>query len=173
MDRVVNGQILLAGLYCALALNAATAWVRFARPPEDPGAPTGAIRWQALSAGLQTLALPLVYVVVLLQPQAFSTLLGSAPYADVVIAFVLSLVVLLFLWRLFVELTRTIPALRRQRAEAALGRRLIRFARRQQGAAPPAELIKPTTAHIPAIPTSHHEPPRDWVDEGLPPLPER
>jgi hypothetical protein len=40
-------------------------------------------------------------------------------------------------------LTFTIPALRRQRAEAALGRRLIRFARQRQGRAllPPPLLI--------------------------------
>jgi hypothetical protein len=89
-------------------------------------------------------------------------LLGSAPYADVALAFVLSLLALLFLWRLFVELTRTIPALRRQRAEAALGRRLILFARRQQGAAlPPPVLIKPTTAQMPAMSDPHRPPPRE------------
>src|SRR5262249_4656289 len=136
MDRLVNGQILLAGLYCALALNAVTAWVRFARPPEEPDAPTRAMGWQTISAVLQTLALPLVYAIVLIEPHAFGDLLGRAPHADVALAFVLSLLVQLFLWRLFVELTRTIPALRRQRAEAALGRRLIRFARRRQGAQP-------------------------------------
>jgi hypothetical protein len=128
MDGLINGQILLAGLLCALGLNALTAWVRLARAK--------AIFWQTVSAILQTLALPLVYVIVLMQPLAFSSLLGRAPHAEVVIAFALSLLVFVLLWRLFVELTFTIPALRRQRAEAALGRRLIRFAHQRQGRAP-------------------------------------
>jgi hypothetical protein len=174
MDRLVTGQILLAGLYCALALNAVTAWVRLARPPEEPGAATKSMRWQVISAIAQTLALPLVFAIVLLQPRAFSNLLGNAPYAEEAIALVLSLLVILFLWRLFVELTRTIPALRRQRAEAALGRRLIRFARARQGALPPPELIKPTMAHMPASSDRRDAPsPVEWVDEALPPSPER
>jgi hypothetical protein len=165
---------LLAGLYCALALNAVTAWVRLARPPDEPGAATKSMRWQVVSAIAQTLALPLVFVIVLLQPRAFSNLLGNAPYAEEAIALVVSLLVILFLWRLFVELTRTIPALRRQRAEAALGRRLIRFARGRRGALPPPELIQPTTAQMPAISDPRHTAsPEEWVDEGLPPLPER
>jgi hypothetical protein len=136
MDGLVNGQILLAGLLCALGLNALTAWVRLAR--------ARGVFWQTVSAIFQTLALPFVYVIVLLQPLAFSSLLGRAPHAELVIAFALSLLVFLLLWRLFVELTQTIPALRRQRAEAALGRRLIRFARQRQGRAsllPPPVLI--------------------------------
>jgi hypothetical protein len=178
MDGLPNGQILLAGLYCALALNAVTAWVRFARPPEEPDGSGKALSWRLTSAILQTLALPLVYVIVLLEPQAFSSLLGRAPNAELVIAVVLSLLVFVFLWRLFVELTRTIPALRRQRAEAALGRRLIRFARRRQGRLPPAVLIKPTTAQttaqLPAISHARHTPPPvEWIDESLPPLSER
>ena len=105
MDGLINGQILLAGLLCALGLNALTAWVRLARAK--------AIFLQTVSAILQTLALPLVYVIVLMQPLAFSSLLGRAPHAEVVIAFALSLLVFVLLWRLFVELTFTIPALRR------------------------------------------------------------
>ena len=174
MDRLINGQILLAGLYCALALNAVTAWVRFVRPTEEFDGAGRGVSGRMASAILQTLALPLVFVIVLLEPAAFSTLLGRAPYAEVAIALVLSLLVFLFLWRLFVELTRTIPALRRQRAEAALGRRLIRFARRRRGVQGEAVLIKPTTAQMPAIPQPHHAAtPAEWVDEVLPPLPER
>ncbi|HEY7095057.1 MAG TPA: hypothetical protein VH393_17875 [Ktedonobacterales bacterium] len=178
MDGLLNGQILLAGLYCALALNAVTAWVRFARPPEEPDGRGRSLFWRMTSAVLQTLTLPLVFVIVLLEPQAFSSLLGRAPNAELVIAVVLSLLVFVFLWRLFVELTRTMPALRRQRAEAALGRRLIQFARRRQGQLPPAVLIKPTTAQttaqLPAISHARHTPlPAEWIDESLPPLPER
>jgi hypothetical protein len=174
MDGLLNGQILLAGLYCALALNAVTAWVRFARPPEDLDGSGRGLFWRMTSAVLQTLALPLVFVIVLLEPHAFSSLLGRAPNAELAIAVALSLLVFVFLWRLFVELTRTIPALRTQRAEAALGRRLIRFARRRQGRLPPAVLIKPTTAQMSAIPHARHTaPPEEWVDESLPPLLER
>jgi hypothetical protein len=164
MDGLLNGQILLAGLYCALALNAVTAWVRFARPPEDQDGSGKALSWRLTSAILQTLALLLVYVIVLIEPQAFSGLLGYTPNAKLVIAVALSLVVFVFLWRLFVELTRTIPALRRQRAEAAVGRRLIQFARRRQGQLPPSVVIKPTTARtttqMPAITETRPESPR-------------
>jgi hypothetical protein len=156
MDGLVNGQILLAGLYCALALNALTAWVRLARPVDEPRAREKGHSWQTVNTIFQTLALPLVFVIVLLEPRAFSNLLGHAPDAELAIALALSLLVFLFLWRLFVELTRTIPALRRQRAEAALGRRVIQFARRSQGQLPPAVVIKPTTAQLPAIPHPHH-----------------
>lgn len=128
MEELITGQVLLAGLLCALGLNAVTAWVRLAR--------ARGVFWQAISAIFQTLALPLVFAIVLMQPQAFSSLLGRTPHAELVIAVALSLLVFVLLWRLFVELTRTIPALRRQRAEAALGRRLIRIAHQRAAHAP-------------------------------------
>jgi hypothetical protein len=121
----VNDQLLLAGLLCALGLNAITAWIRLARAPS-------ALLWWTLSAIFQTLALPLVFVIVFLQPQAFSSLLAHAPYSNLVLAVAIPVLVLLLLWRLFVELTRTLPAVRRQRAEAALGRRVLQYVRSRQ-----------------------------------------
>ena len=121
----MNDQLLLAGLLCALGLNAITAWILLARA-------SSALPWWTLSAIFQTLALPLVFVIVLLQPQAFSSLLAHAPYSSLVLTIAVPVLVLLLLWRLFVELTRTLPAVRRQRAEAALGRRVLQYVRGRQ-----------------------------------------
>jgi hypothetical protein len=121
----VNDQLLLAGLLCALGLNAITAWILLARA-------SSALPWWTLSAIFQTLALPLVFVIVFLQPQAFSSLLAHAPYSNLVLTIAVPVLVLLMLWRLFVELTRTLPAVRRQRAEAALGRRVLHYVRSRQ-----------------------------------------
>ena len=128
----VNDRLLLAGLLCALALNAITAWIRLARAPCAPRVAAWALPWWTLSAIFQTLALPLVFVIVFLQPQAFGNLLAHAPYSNLVLAVAIPLLVLLLLWRLFVELTRTLPAVRRQRAEAALGRRVLQYVRNRQ-----------------------------------------
>jgi hypothetical protein len=52
----VNDQLLLAGLLCALALNAITAWIRLARAPCAPHVAAWALPWWTLSAIFQTLA---------------------------------------------------------------------------------------------------------------------
>jgi len=88
--------------------------------------------WGALGAVLQTLPLPLVFVIVLLEPSAFNRLLERTPYGTVLAALGLCLLVVVLLWRLFAELTRAIPAMRREHAEAALGRRVLSMARRQR-----------------------------------------
>jgi hypothetical protein len=88
--------------------------------------------WGAFGAILQTLPVPLVFVIVLLQPDAFNQLLERTPYGSVLAALGLCLLVVTLLWRLFVELTYTIPAMRREHAEAALGRRVLSIARRQR-----------------------------------------
>jgi drug/metabolite transporter superfamily protein YnfA len=128
----MNAQLLLAGLLCALALNASTAWIHWARAPREARGSRHATTWGALSAVLQTLPLPLVFVIVLLEPTAFNRLLERTPYGTVLAALGLCLVVVALLWRLFVELTYTIPAMRREHAEAALGRRVLSIARRQR-----------------------------------------
>jgi hypothetical protein len=128
----MNGQLLLAGLLCALALNASTAWIHWARAPREARRSRQATMWGALGAVLQTLPLPLVFVIVLLEPSAFNRILQRTPYGTVVAALGLCLLVGVLLWRLFVELTRTIPAMRREHAEAALGRRVLSMARRQR-----------------------------------------
>ena len=128
----MNGQLLLAGLLCALALNASTAWIHWARAPREARRSRQATMWGALGAVLQTLPLPLVFVIVLLEPNAFNRLLERTPYGTVLAALGLCLLVVVLLWRLFVELTRTIPAMRREHAEAALGRRVLSIARRQR-----------------------------------------
>jgi hypothetical protein len=88
--------------------------------------------WGALGAVLQTLPLPLVFIIVLLEPSAFNRLLERTPYGTVLAALGLCLLVVVLLWRLFAELTRAIPAMRREHAEAALGRRVLSMARRQR-----------------------------------------
>ncbi len=128
----MNGQLLLAGLLCALALNAVTAWIHWARAPRAARGTRRATSWGALSAILQTLPVPLVFVIVLLQPDAFTRLLERAPYGSVLAAVGLCVLVVVLLWRLFVELTYSIPAMRREHAEAALGRRVLSIARRQR-----------------------------------------
>jgi hypothetical protein len=128
----MNGQLLLAGLLCALALNASTAWIHWARAPRQARRSRQATTWGALGAVLQTLPLPLVFIIVLLEPSAFNRLLERTPYGTALAALGLCLLVLVLLWRLFVELTRTIPAMRREHAEAALGRRVLSIARRQR-----------------------------------------
>jgi hypothetical protein len=130
--HAMTGQLLLAGLLCALALNAITAWIRLARAPREARRSRRAITMGVLSASLQTLTLPLVFVIVLLEPNAFNRLLERAPYGNLLVALGLCLLVLLLLWRLFVELTYTLPVLRREHAEAALGRRVLSIARRQR-----------------------------------------
>jgi hypothetical protein len=128
----MTGQLLLAGLLCALALNAVTAWIHWARAPRAARGSRRATSWGALGAIVQTLPVPLVFVIVLLQPDAFTQLLERTPYGSVLAALGLSLLVVVLLWRLFVELTYTIPAMRREHAEAALGRRVLSIARRQR-----------------------------------------
>ena len=75
------------------------------------------------------LPVPLVFVIVLLQPDAFTRLLERTPYGSVLAAVGLCVLVVVLLWRLFVELTYSIPAMRREHAEAALGRRVLSIAR--------------------------------------------
>ncbi len=128
----MNGQLLLAGLLCALALNAVTAWIHWARAPRAACGSRRATSWGAFGAILQTLPLPLVFVIVLLQPDAFTRLLERTPYGSVLAAVGLCVLVVVLLWRLFVELTYSIPAMRREHAEAALGRRVLSIARRQR-----------------------------------------
>jgi hypothetical protein len=131
----MTAELLLAGLLCAVALNASTAWVRLARAPSAstaPRAPERAMPRRILSATLQTLALPLVFLLLVVSPHVFRDLLARTPHGDLVFALAIPLLVLLMLWRLFVELTRTLPVLRRQRAEAALGRRVLSLARRNR-----------------------------------------
>jgi len=128
----MNGQLLLAGLLCALALNAVTAWIHWARAPRAARRSRRATSWGALGAILQTLPVPLVFVIVLLQPDAFTRLLERTPYGSVLAAVGLCVLVVVLLWRLFVELTYSIPAMRREHAEAALGRRVLSIARRQR-----------------------------------------
>jgi hypothetical protein len=143
----MNGQLLLAGLLCALALNAVTAWIHWARAPRAARGSWRATRWGAFGAILQTLPVPLVFVIVLLQPDAFTRLLERTPYGSVLAALGLCLLVLTLLWRLFVELTYTIPAMRREHAEAALGRRVLSIARRQRLL--PASLAEKAAARAP------------------------
>jgi hypothetical protein len=128
----MSGPLLLAGLLCALALNAVTAWIHWARAPRAARGSRRATDWGALGAILQTLPVPLVFVIVLLQPDAFTRVLERTPYGSVLAALGLCLLVLTLLWRLVVELTYTIPAMRREHAEAALGRRVLSIARRQR-----------------------------------------
>jgi hypothetical protein len=128
----MNAQLLLAGLLSALALNAVTAWIHWARAPRVARGSRRATSWSAFGAILQTLPVPLVFVIVLLQPDAFTWLLERTPYGSVLAALGLCLLVVMLLWRLFVELTYTIPAMRREHAEAALGRRVLSIARRQR-----------------------------------------
>ena len=128
----MTGQLLLAGLLCALALNAVTAWIHWARAPRAARGSRRATSWGAFGAILQTLPVPLVFVIVLLQPDAFTRLLERTPYGSVLAAVGLCVLVVVLLWRLFVELTYSIPAMRREHAEAALGRRVLSIARRQR-----------------------------------------
>jgi hypothetical protein len=128
----MNGQLLLAGLLCALALNAVTAWIHWARAPRAARGTRQATSWGAFGAVIQTLPVPVVFVIVLLEPDAFTRLLERTPYGSVLAALGLCLLVVVLLWRLFVELTYTIPAMRREHAEAALGRRVLSIARRQR-----------------------------------------
>jgi hypothetical protein len=128
-------ELLLAGVLCALALNAITAWIRLAREPATPPtprAPGRAMPRRILSATLQTLALPLVFLLLVVNPHVFSNLLARTASGALVFAVAIPVLMLLMLWRLFVELTRTLPVLRRQRAEAALGRRVLSLARRKR-----------------------------------------
>ena len=115
-----------------LALNAVTAWIHWARAPRAARGTRRATSWGALGAILQTLPVPLVFVIVLLQPDAFTRLLERTPYGSVLAAVGLCVLVVVLLWRLFVELTYSIPAMRREHAEAALGRRVLSIARRQR-----------------------------------------
>ena len=127
----MTSEMLLAGLLCALALNAITAWVRLVRVPTRANAVRRGLLWRTLSAVLQTLALPLLFLLVIVNPHAFSSLLASTPSGNLIFAVAIPVLVLLMLWRLFVEFTRTLEVLRRQRKEAAIGRRVL-FARRQR-----------------------------------------
>jgi hypothetical protein len=128
----MTAELILGGVLCALALNAITAWMRLARAPATPRAPGWAMPRRILSAILQTLALPLVFLLLVADPHVFGDLLARTPYGDLVFAVGIPVLVLLMLWRLFVEFTRTLPVLRRQRAEAALGRRVLSLARRKR-----------------------------------------
>jgi hypothetical protein len=107
MDGFINGQILLAGLLCALGLNALTAWVRLARAK--------AIFLQTVSAILQTLALPLVYVIV--QPTGTRSACGGGDRTRALTARVR--LALAALRRVDVYDSRTAPAARRSRVGAA------------------------------------------------------
>jgi hypothetical protein len=127
----MTAQLLLAGLLCALALNSITAWIHWARAPRAARRSRQATTWGAVGAVLQTAPLPLVFVVVLLEPTAFNRLLARTPYGTALAAAGLCLLVIVLLWRLVVELTRTVPAMQREHAEAALGRRVLSIARRQ------------------------------------------
>jgi hypothetical protein len=128
----MTAQLLLAGLLCALALNAITVWIHWARAPRAARRSRQATTWGALGAVLQTLPLPLVFAIVLLEPTAFNRLLERTPYGTALATLGLCLLVIVLLWRLFVELTRTVPAMQREHAEAALGRRVLSIARRQR-----------------------------------------
>jgi membrane protein implicated in regulation of membrane protease activity len=127
----MTAEMLLAGLLCALALNAITAWIRLARPPVEPDIPRRGMLWRFTSAVLQTLALPLLFLLVVVKPDIFSSLLASTPYGSLIFAIAIPVLVLLMFWRLFVEFTRNFEAVRRQRAEAAVGRRVLLARRRR------------------------------------------
>jgi hypothetical protein len=133
--RYMTPELLLAGVLCAVALNAITAWVRLGRAPATPPTPrvpSRALSRRILSASLQTLALPLVLLLLVADPHVFRDLLARTPSGELIFAVALPVLVLLMCWRLFVEFTRTLPVLRRQRAEAALGRRVLSRARRNR-----------------------------------------
>ncbi len=164
---MITPELLLAGVLSALALNASAAWIRHVRAPDGSDGPDGQarqtglpptlgrLRWRLVSAALQTLAIPLVFVLVAVDPHVFADILASGASVQVALTVGIPLLVLLMLWRLIVEIASTLAWLRRQRREATLGRRVLAFARaRGRGARP--LIVPPESDTVSAPPDLTH-----------------